>query len=57
LALFKVLTYTQIPETRIKMYLIKGDEVKIVKEKDGFLKIYYFGKNRIKGWIKKSDVE
>ncbi|MFC0186147.1 hypothetical protein SAMN04515674_12374 [Pseudarcicella hirudinis] len=45
------------PEVKTSMYLIKGDEVKIVKEKGGYLKIYYFGKNRIEGWIKKTDVE
>jgi len=44
-------------ETKTKMYLIKDDEVKIVKEKTGFLKIYYYGKKPIEGWIKKSDVE
>lgn len=45
------------PGVKTKMYLIKGDEVKIVKEKGDYLKIYYFGKKRIEGWIKRSDVE
>lgn len=45
------------PEVKTAMYLIKGDEVKIVKEKGEYLKIYFFGKKRIEGWIKKSDVE
>ena len=45
------------PEVKTVMYLIKGDEVKIVKEKGAYLKIYHFGKNRIEGWIKKTDVE
>lgn len=39
------------------MYLVKGDEVEIVKEKGKFLKIYYYGKKTIEGWIKKSDIE
>jgi hypothetical protein len=45
------------PNVKTKIYLIKGDEVKIVKEENGFLKIFYFGKKTIEGWIKKSDVE
>jgi len=40
-----------------KMYLIKGDEVEIIEEKDEWLKIRYYGKKTIEGWIKKSDVE
>jgi hypothetical protein len=45
------------PNVKTKIYLIKGDEVKIVKEENGFLKIFYYGKKTIEGWIKKSDVE
>jgi hypothetical protein len=40
-----------------KMYLVKGDEVEIVEEKGDWVKIRYYGKKVIEGWIKKSDVE
>lgn len=40
-----------------KMYLLKGDEVEIIEERGGWLKIRYYGKKTIEGWIKKSDVE
>lgn len=40
-----------------KMYLIKGDEVEILEEKGEWLKIRYYGKKTIEGWIKNSDVE
>lgn len=43
--------------TPTKMYLLKGDEVEIIEEKDDWLKIRYYGKKTIEGWIKKSDVE
>jgi SH3-like domain-containing protein len=40
------------------MYLIKGDEVKILDEKDDWLKIRYYAKTKtIDGWIMRSDVE
>jgi hypothetical protein len=45
------------PRKPTKMYLIKGDEVEIIEEKDEWLKIRYYGKKVIEGWIKKSDVE
>ena len=45
------------PNTSSKMYLLKGDEVEILQEKDDWLQIRYYGKKTIEGWIKKSDVE
>ena len=42
---------------KTKMYLIKGDEVEIIEEKGDWIKIRYYGKKTIEGWIKKSDVE
>jgi SH3-like domain-containing protein len=39
------------------MYLIKGDEVEVLEEKGEWLKVRYYGKKIIEGWIKKSDVE
>lgn len=39
-----------------KMYLLKGDIVEVVEEKDEWLKIRYYGKRMVEGWIKKSDV-
>lgn len=57
---YKILNKTIIyssPNSPTKMYLLKGDEVEIIKEKDEWLKIRYYGKKTIEGWIKKSDVE
>ncbi|MFY7987347.1 MAG: SH3 domain-containing protein [Flavobacterium sp.] len=45
------------PNSPTKMYLIKGDEVEILEEKGEWLKIRYYGKKTIEGWIKRSDVE
>ncbi len=45
------------PNFKTKMFLIKGDEVKILEEKDNWLKIRYYGKKAIEGWIKRSDIE
>ena len=39
------------------MYLIKGDEVEIIEEKESWLHIRYYAKKVVEGWIKKSDVE
>ena len=40
-----------------KMYLLKGDEVEVLEEQDDWLRIRYYGKKTIEGWIKRSDVE
>jgi SH3-like domain-containing protein len=39
------------------MYLIKGDEVEVLEEKGEWLKIRYYGKKVVEGWIKRSDVD
>jgi hypothetical protein len=46
-----------LSETPTRMYLIKGDEVEILEEKDEWLRVRFYGKKIIEGWIKKSDVE
>jgi len=53
---FQSIVYTS-PNTPTKMYLLKGDEVEIIEEKNEWLKIRYYGKKTIEGWIKRSDVE
>jgi hypothetical protein len=56
------------PNKLKKMYLIKGDEVEVIKLSthepinnihfnDGYINVRYYGKRTIEGWIKKSDVE
>ena len=50
------------PDQLTKMYLIKGDEVEVVEEKEQWLRIRYYGNGAtsrkiIEGWIKKTDVE
>ncbi|WP_337045479.1 SH3 domain-containing protein, partial [Emticicia sp. 17c] len=39
-----------------KMYLLKDDIVEVLEEKNDWLKIRYYGKKTVEGWIKKSDV-
>lgn len=52
----KTIIYS-LPDISTKMYLLKNDEVELLEEKDEWLKIRYYGKKIIEGWIKKSDVE
>lgn len=44
------------PGIPTKMYLIKGDIVTIIREKENWLNIEYLGNKLVKGWIKKSDI-
>jgi hypothetical protein len=54
----KCILYATQSEVNItKMYLLKNDEVEILDIKDEWLKIRFYGKKIIEGWIKKSDVE
>jgi hypothetical protein len=52
----KVPIYSE-PEKPTRMYLIKGDVVTVLEEKNGWLKIEYEGKKLVTGWIKKGDTE
>jgi len=52
----KSIIYTS-PNIPTKMYLVKGNEVEIIEKKDNWLKIRYYGKKTIEGWVKKEDVE
>jgi hypothetical protein len=45
------------PGNPTKMYLIKGDIVKVLEEKYGWLKIEYEGAKLVTGWIKREDTE
>ncbi|MFD2240361.1 SH3 domain-containing protein [Flectobacillus roseus] len=45
------------PNNPTKMYLIKGDKVEVLEEQGNWLKIRYYGKKVVEGWIKRSDVE
>lgn len=44
-------------ESKTKMYLIKGDKVEILIEKDDWIYILYKGEKDIKAWIPKSALE
>jgi hypothetical protein len=46
-------------QERKSIYMIKGDEVKIVDEQGEFYKIYFYGnsKKSVSGWIRKKDVD
>lgn len=44
------------PNNPTKMYLLKGNEVEILEQKDNWLRIRYYGNKTIDGWIKKEDV-
>lgn len=50
----KSLIYSE-PGSATTMYLIKGDVVTIIEEKDNWIKIEFLGSKLIKGWIKKQD--
>jgi len=45
------------PNIPTKMYLFKGDKIETLEEKGEWLKIRYYGKKIVEGWIKKRDVE
>ncbi|MNK10401.1 hypothetical protein D3C87_284250 [compost metagenome] len=45
------------PNIATKMYLIKGNKIKIIGENLTWLKFVYNGKKMITGWIKKSELE
>jgi hypothetical protein len=45
------------PNVKTKMYLIKGNQVEVLEEKDDWYYILYHGKKDIKAWIPKSAVE
>jgi len=51
----KCVIYSE-PGIPTKMYLIRGDIVTIIREKEDWLNIEYLGTKLVKGWIKKSDV-
>ena len=51
----KSIIYSE-PDNPTKMYLIKDDVVTITEEKDNWVKIEYFGKTLVTGWIKKEEV-
>lgn len=45
------------PNIKTKMYLVKGDKVEILEEKDDWIKILYKGKKDITAWIPKNSLE
>lgn len=64
--MFLNVKYTQIkiaksfiystPNAITKMFLLKGDPLEVLEQKDNWLRIRYYGKKTIEGWIKKEDV-
>jgi hypothetical protein len=56
IAVTKSIIYSE-PNKPTKMYLIKGDIVTVLEEKDGWIKMEYEGKKMITGWIKKKDTK
>jgi hypothetical protein len=52
----KSIIYSE-PDKPTRMYLIKGDVVTVLEEKEGWLKMEYEGKKLITGWIKKKDTK
>jgi hypothetical protein len=56
IAVDKSIIYAE-PDKPTRMYLIKGDIVTVLEEKDGWIKMEYEGKKMITGWIKKEDTE
>ena len=50
-------TLYKTPNIPTKMYLIRGNEVEVLEQKDNWIRIRYYGKKTIEGWVKKEDVE
>ena len=50
-------TICSYPNIPTRMYLIKGDMVIVLEEREGWLRVEYEGKKVVTGWIKKEDVE
>jgi hypothetical protein len=50
----KSIIYSE-PDKPTKMYLIKGDIITVLEEKDGWLKIEYEGKKLVTGWMRKNN--
>ncbi|SMO52733.1 SH3 domain-containing protein [Solitalea koreensis] len=44
------------PPRPTKMYLIQGNEVEVLEEKGEWIRIRFYGKKTIEGWIKRTDV-
>lgn len=40
-----------------KAFLIKGDPIEVLEQKGNWIRIRYYGKKTIEGWVKKEDVE
>ena len=40
-----------------KAFLIKGDPIEVLEQRGNWLRIRYYGKKTIEGWVKKEDVE
>lgn len=51
----KATIYTA-PNVKSKMYLLKGDTVKVTEENGKWVKIQYKGKKLIEGWLQKQDL-
>ncbi len=49
-------TIYQSPTIATKMYLIRGDLVSVLEQKEDWVKIEYQGKKTIQGWIKRQDL-
>ncbi len=52
----KTIIYSNINK-KTQVYLLRNDLVEVLEEKGDWLKIRYYGKKTIEGWIKRSDVE
>ncbi len=53
----RAIIYKSINNNPTNMYLIKNDVVEVLEEQEDWLRIRYYGKKVIEGWIKTSDVE
>jgi hypothetical protein len=48
-------TIHSFPDRVTTMYLLKNDKVEVLDKQNDFIKIRYYGKKIIEGWIKQSD--
>lgn len=52
----KAIIYS-LPNIATKMYLLKNDTIEVLEQKNDWVRMNFYGKKLISGWIKKADVK
>lgn len=53
----KKATIYSLPNIATKMYLLKNDTIEVLEQKNDWVRMNFYGKKLISGWIKKADVK